>query len=194
MKILLFLVLIYSLTIITAEGIFSQTIRNDIDKSDKELIHEKVVQAINKQMDRFVEDIPVNLLHNYGIYSKDEINQIVVGEPFEVYTLIDSDIFFANTWRVPVVIEDEYRALFTVISNAKDEYRVVDFGATILAEDLSFYRQTSMKGILRVYEIRTDFVILPSEDKSLYFIPLQKYVSGKHKYDLADILNMILKD
>jgi hypothetical protein len=77
-------------------------------------------------------------------------------------------------WRVPVIVNGEYRALLNV-QKKDNEYKIADFGASVLAEDIQNVmnenKDKDVSGILRITAITSDFLIVRSGDKEEY-LPL----------------------
>ncbi|MCX6286634.1 MAG: hypothetical protein NTY96_05925 [Bacteroidetes bacterium] len=147
-----------------------------------------ILKITENQINSFIETIPGNSLANYGFNSREELQKITFDTPVRVYTLKDSNIVFTSTWRVPVVVDKEYRALLTIIK-VNEEYTLTDFGARVLARELFAKKSDHTCGLLRVYELRSDYLIEASSGNQVKFIPIQ---GSKDKlFDLHDIFNMI---
>ncbi|MCX6283605.1 MAG: hypothetical protein NTW31_05150 [Bacteroidetes bacterium] len=147
-----------------------------------------ILKAAKEQINSFIGDIPVNILPNYGFNNREEFKNVTFDAPFKVYTLKDSNIVFESSWRVPVVIDNEYRALLTVIQ-INGEYQVADFGARVLAGELFAKKSVQTCGLLRVYELRSDFLIEATAGNQLQFVPVQG--PKDKRVVLRDILNML---
>lgn len=148
---------------------------------------EKVSITVQQTMIPFLKTIPSNICRYYGIKDTTEINIATVGNPIPVYYLDHDTLMFSNTWRVPLLVNQEFRALFTVF-NDKGNYSIVDFGATILAKDIQKYTQeNNILGIFRVFPLQKDFFILLNENSELIFDPIPTIPNQKCS------LNAILK-
>jgi hypothetical protein len=174
------------------KGVYPQESFLYLEKSNKETIHQKVMNAVASQMNNFLREIPDELLVNYGINNRKEIEQIVIGSPYEVYTLTDTIITFTKTFRVPILIHNEYRSLFTVYMNQNEEYEVVDFGAKVLAETLFSKKHLLSNKMLRVYELKTDFIIVVLPNNQLQFSPVRKERTELHNLDY--IIRLIINN
>lgn len=149
-----------------------------------------VMKAVENSTAAFLDNIPDEILANYGIKYRAEIKRASAGLPIAVYTITHDTVSFTNTWRVPLLIDNEHRALFTVFLTPDGEYRIVDFGATILARELSAYQKDkNFRGLLRVYELHKDFLIINDTKGGFEYRPLP--ASEKKNYSLSDILNSI---
>ena len=184
MKINLILISLLILTNINNAASQEMRIKN------QDSIHTIVIHTIKNSMNLFLDSIPDRSLINYGINDRKEINRITIGKPIGVYNILNDNLYFSNTWRVPITINGEYRALFTVIANSTGEYKIVDFGATLLAKEFFNKRKNfDIKGLLRVYELRKDFFIYDVNKDEYEFIPISTI--DKPHYKFIDIIRMI---
>ena len=152
--------------------------------------NEEVINVVKNTMKPFLDSIPDEILINYGIKDKSEINKATVGNPIAVYTLRNDSVVFTNTWRVPLIIDKEFKSLFTVIKNNDGEFKVVGFGATVLAKEIfSKSNEIELIGLLRVYELQKDFFICDGTNDGQEFQPIPD--PEKRKYTLNDILNLV---
>ncbi len=131
-----------------------------------------VLKTAENQINSFIKDIPDEGISDYGFRNKAEFKKIKFGDPIPVYTLKDSQVVFTSTWRVPVMIDNEYRSLLTVEKD-NGSYKAVDFGAAELAKAYAANKTAATTGILRVYQTRTDYLIEESEKGSPMFIQLE---------------------
>lgn len=144
----------------------------------------------NTSIRLFLEEIPSEILSNYGINNQAEINKATIGKPIAVYTIKNGSLSFTNTWRVPLVIDNEYRALFTIHKNSDDEYKIVDFGAVLLAEEFfKFKKENDFSAMLRVYELRTDYFMCEDSVGEWKFQPISN--QEKSQYSLNELINII---
>mgnify|MGYP001445409698 CR=1 FL=1 len=130
-----------------------------------------------KDLYHFLEDIPVGQEQMFGFNNRQEIYKSELGTPYEIFTLSDS--FFLDekidvskkyvkstgVWRIPIIIDDKYRSLVTVVME-NNSWKIVSIGARGLAEELAEFErnQTSLKhfNILRVFQIKGDFILTSS--------------------------------
>jgi hypothetical protein len=133
---------------------------------------ETVLRTAKSQINSFIKDLPDDGLADYGFLDRKEFGKINFGTPIPIYTWKDSTVVFTSTWRVPVVIEKEYRSLLTVILE-NGVYKAVDFGASELAKAYAANRTPKTIGMLRVYEIKSDFLIEETEKGSQVYIKLE---------------------
>lgn len=144
---------------------------------------------IETSMTLFLEDIPEEQLINYGIKDKSELYLATMGEPVAIYTIEADSIVFTNTWRVPLVIDNEYRALFTIFKTPYEEYKIADFGATLLADVIYQYRkENDLTSMLRVYKLSKDYFISENSQGEFRFQPVPN--QEKKQYSLNDIIEL----
>lgn len=149
---------------------------------------QKMVEATMKP---YLKAIPINLLSLYGISDTLEIQKAEVGTPIPVYYIDHDTLQFSNTWRVPLIINNQYRSLFTVLFD-REAYLIVDFGAVILAQDIQNYiEKTPILGLLRVYPLQRDYFISENNKKELLFDPIP--VSKNQKIKLPEIIQSMPK-
>lgn len=157
---------------------------------DFEPQHRILETSVEKSMSNLLDSIPDELLANYGINNRSELRKATIGNPIAVYTIVGDSIIFTNIWRVPLIIDNDYKSLFTVFKDSKNEYIVVDFGAKLLAREISkIENKDYLTGILRVYELRKDFLIFGNLQSDCEMIAIPN--TEQQKYNLSDIMNMI---
>lgn len=150
-----------------------------------------LIKAASEQIDYLIQEIPENELIKYGFNSLDELGKISFDKPIKVYRLSDDKIEFTLTWRIPIVVQNEYRALLTVVKE-NDKYRAVQLGATQLAEMLYGTKHITSLGLLRVYELKRDFIIDATdgvEKDQLRFIMIDKCKAKS--YNIDEIFQLI---
>ena len=148
-------------------------------------------KMVEETMKPFLKAIPSNLLPIYGISDTLEIQNAQVGTPIPVYYIDHDTLQFSNTWRVPLIINDQFRSLFTVYFD-RDAYLIVDFGAVVLAQDIQKYiSSTPIVGLLRVFPLQRDYFISETKSKELLFDPIP--VSKNQKIKLTEIILNIKK-
>jgi hypothetical protein len=128
------------------------------------------------------------MLPKYGINERASLSKASFGQPIVRCKIIDGNLTFTDTYRVPLIIDDKYVALLTVEKRNDNTYDVVSFGGNILAEQLYESRKNkSILGILRVYELKKDFFYIQSDDTNC-FIEVQ---DASNYCTLEDLLNLI---
>ncbi len=175
--------------------------------SDKDIL---MVAA--KGLQGYLEKIPVNDIGAYGFKAPSEYRLIKLGKPIRMKTfneLADGKknagsstyIVSTNEWRVPLVVNGEYRAFLSVAGDNVHSLSCVDFGAAVLAKEIgNMISSQKIKNcaILRMYTLRCDMVILDSDkiQADYELIPLQSalyLVSGNSfKKNMRVSLNSLL--
>ena len=144
------------------------TYRNDNKK------YHAILLTAQKELSQTLNKIPTGQEELYGFNSKSEIENAEIGKPFEFYTLEDEELKRTSSYRVPVLVADEFRALAT-IEIINDTLHIVDFGATMLAKEIqtACNENSTMNfvGILRIYSLFSDYVIM-SKKQEYFLIPL----------------------
>jgi len=150
---------------------------------------EEAKKIVEVTMKPFLKAIPMDMLPNYNIGDTSEINKAVIDNPIPIYYLDHDSLKFSNTWRVPLIINNEYRALFTVLFS-NEAYSIVDFGAAVLAEDIQKYtKEKPILGILRVFTLHKDYFIIKNDNNESLFEPIPVYKN--QKLPLSEIVKMI---
>lgn len=150
----------------------------------------EISEEINRSIMLFLDNIPQNVLKNYGINNESEIKESTIGDPIAVYTIESNILKFTNTWRIPLIIDNEHRALFTLYKNSDNEYKIVDFGAVLLAKEFSkFGKENDFSAILRVYQLRKDFFMCKDNKDEWKFRPIP--AKDKIEYNLNEIIALI---
>ena len=143
-----------------------------------------MIQAVAGSMKAFLQEIPQDVLPNYGIRNPQEIDKASAGDPVRAYMPENGQLKFTGTWRVPLVISKEYRALFTVVYDPARGYVIVDFGATVLAAEM--YRKklsSGISGILRVYERSRDFFMSENTKGEVMYTPVPNPENKVYSFD-----------
>jgi len=136
--------------------------------------NDEVVQITQKELPQILKKIPLGYEENYGFHNREELQNALAGKPFNCYSLIDNELKSTSTFRIPITVEQEFRALATV-EYIKDTLHVVDFGANVLAKEIQAVCNENSNmvflGILRIYSINSDFLVM-TEGQQDFFIPL----------------------
>ncbi len=166
-----------------------------------------ISKVANEGLKDYLEKIPLGQEEMFGFNNRHDFSKAEIGIPYEVFTL-NADFFndenirrdknyiiSTGNWRVPIIVDNEYRALLT-ISNFNKTYGIVKIGAKGLAEELGLFKQnyTSINtpNILRVFQLKGDFIL--TSNRTIY--PLTSasnglLVDGKKVYSLYAILVLI---
>jgi hypothetical protein len=157
------------------------------DRSGNE---KEMIKIIEGSVKSFLNEIPEDVLPNYGIRNPLEIINASLGEPVGVYMPVNGKQVFTDSWRVPLVIDKEYRALFTVVFDKAEGYKIVDFGATVLAGELfKISKATPISGMLRVYEIRRDFFMSIATEGNVKYMPVPN--PDQKVYSFDEVIQLI---
>lgn len=134
----------------------------------------KVVQTTKKELPQVLEKIPAGYEQSYGFESKDEFLNSKVGKPFRFFTIKNNQLTDTSPYTLPITVDNQFRALATV-EYINDTLHIVDFGSNVLAKEIQTVcnenKQLRFTGILRVYEIYSDFLMVNSKGQN-QFIPL----------------------
>lgn len=146
-----------------------------------------MILSANQDLLSWLAKIPSGFERYYGFHNRNEFPQAEIGIPVQVYTLTEE--FFtrpnpvgylkpSEEWRIPVLYDQQYCALVTVIKQ-NGEWKIVDLGASVLAREIGNYRQhvsvdsKDMLKILRIYQTQSDFLFSgdpnDSPDKIMLF-------------------------
>jgi len=138
---------------------------------DQDTARQSVINIAERQLHAFIDPIPDNQVADYGFLTKSEYKKIKLGDPVPVYTLEDSVMVFTQTWRVPIVVDQEYRSFLTVaiIGNVM---QATDFGAMELAREFGRRKTGRTIGMLRSYILHTDYLMEKGAGNELEFSPL----------------------
>lgn len=126
----------------------------------------QVIESANSGVQSFLAMIPQGHEQEYGFANRSIFSKVEIGEPYQTYFVVKENeaVFFKETqlWRVPLVVDNQFLALLTVI--VKDGVAtVVDLGAARLAKELQYF-ETTHKGekneriLVRNTYISKDFI------------------------------------
>lgn len=126
--------------------------------------NEALLRATSQQLVEYLSDIPLDHLDEFGFDNTDDLNAATLGAPYEMYSLSpEGQISALGYWRIPVRIDDEFRAVVSV-KLAPDGYRIFEMGAAELATELDALEAASnpttivRRCLLRSYKKEADFV------------------------------------
>ena len=129
-------------------------------------------QTAQKELSATLEKIPNGTETQYGFNSRDEFQSAEIGNPFNYYGFNGSTLEKSKTVTIPIIVADEFRALASV-DYITDTLHIVDFGATELAREIQKVQKENASltfvGLLRVYQIRSDFVIMAKSNEYIFF-------------------------
>jgi len=153
----------------------------------------RVQQAAQEGLIHFLGKIPVGSEKKYGFNSRQEFDWAFLGAPYELYT-IHPDLLVSERpvgsgfltpleiWRFPVLSQGSMRTLLTV-AKVEGEWKAVAIGGAGIAFELdrleeiySFDRNNTKRVLLRLFQIKSDFVSignLTQRIEETMFAPLQ---------------------
>jgi len=165
-----------------------------------------ITKVANEELISFLQKIPVGQENMFGFTNRGEFSQAEIGDPYEVFTLsleffdtkniIRNKTYIVSTenWRVPIIVNNQHRALLTV-SKVNNQWSVVKLGAKGLAEELDIFNKNhpsiNESNILRVFQLKSDFIL--TSEKIVYPLTSAKQllsIKGDKdiSYSLYDIL------
>jgi hypothetical protein len=134
-----------------------------------------VLKAAEDEAGTFLGKIPDGYETYYGFKDRAEFSKIKLGVPLKVFTINPDSVdetggaskkFLkdVNEWRVPVTINNEYRALITVVKS-DGKFKAVDFGGVVLAHRIGTITGSFsgyVNNIVRIYSIQSDYILADS--------------------------------
>jgi len=133
-----------------------------------------ISKVANAELSDYLNKIPVGQENMFGFNNRGEFFQAEIGIPYEVFTLnteffdtkniIRTKTYIVSTenWRVPIIVNNQHRALLTV-SKVNNQWSVVKIGAKGLAEELDMFNKNhpsiDESNILRVFQLKGDFIL-----------------------------------
>ena len=139
-----------------------------------------VQTAAMADLEAFLGKIPEGREIEYGFRNREEFRRAKLGTPVQVFTIhpesmregIDPGRGYMvplNEWRVPVIVEGEYRTLLTVaiVNNA---LKTVELGGELLAKEmmkLGEKEPNGRKAMLRLYRLRCDFLVIDRDGSGM---------------------------
>ena len=145
-----------------------------------------IAQAAVKQLPQWLDKIPSGQEQYYGFAEREEFSLATIGTPVHTFYFADEmagdapnhsteKLAPSYEWRVPVAVNNEYRALVTV-APVDGEWKIVDIGAAGLARELGSHKTGHQNILLRSFKAKSDFLVIPSGDqtgKGVLLMPLQ---------------------
>lgn len=153
--------------------------------------------------------IPVGKEGNFGFNTREEFADSKLGAPLLVTKINrDGKLTTLNEWRIPVVVNNEYRLLLTVIKNTNGEFEIVDLGGSALAKEFNTVAINGKKPdmLLRSYDFKIDFLsvnefvnvptlqncIIPLQSAQQFFLS-NKGITLKEKISRQELTDLISK-
>jgi hypothetical protein len=131
-----------------------------------------VTRAAKSEFAKFFALIPQGRETQYGFAPGDNAASCTMGKPLQMLTLTKEfyeggyqadkkNIEATHEWRVPVILNGDYKTMVTVAGDEQDAH-IVDFGGAGLAKELRpmFARSTGDRfGMLRLYPSGASFFV-----------------------------------
>ena len=157
-----------------------------------------VNMAAEAGLSHMLASIPKGYESKYGFANREEFETATVGLPYQMQTIhpeimksnaaiTDDMITSVEEWRFPVICDGRVRALLTV-AKVEGRWQAVDIGAATLAseidtleKDLSLAKRNVNRTILRLYQIRSDFIVITDSSGKVTtgsFYPLNSEQKG----------------
>ncbi len=161
----------------------------------------KLNAFIKENISSVLNKIPQNKEQQFGFNNREEFDIATIGDALQLIHYGDTLNNENYIWRIPILVNGEYRALLTIYQDSNG-YKIADFGAAVLAKDIqqkiNQNPNRTIYGILRIHSISGDFLIVKDDNTDIY-IPLTSaiyYISSKgievkSYYNLADIKKLI---
>jgi len=149
--------------------------------------------AAQEGLNFFLESIPVGFEKYYGFENREEFSWAILGEPYQMYTIHPDNLIYERPaytnfiipleeWRFPVIYQGCMRTLLTV-AKMNGEWKAVAIGGSGIASELdrlekiySFGGYRTKRALLRLYQIKADFIAICDDSQKLedgMFFPLQ---------------------
>ncbi len=137
-------------------------------------VNSQIKNLVNTKLVDFLEKIPNGQENLYGFNDRTDFLNCKAGNPIQVLSLdINNVLIKQNVWRVPVILNNEYKILFTVI-NKSNKLEIVDIGGVKLAKELEKHHKNKPLSLLRIYKAHIDFISNSSGNLDNYlFKPLE---------------------
>ena len=132
---------------------------------------DRVLDAADLGLVNWLEKIPAGGEKGYGFHSRSDFARATLGTPVRMVTIDPQDVDSGTmtkmmTWRVPILLDGEYRALLTVIRQ-DDTYRTVSLGAAVLATEMGQFKREGVGAgsdqetyLLRIHRLSSDFIVV----------------------------------
>lgn len=151
---------------------------------------DKIINAAEYYLIHILEIAPESNWQDYGI--RDRGQRMKMGIPLPIYTIEKDSVVFTNTWKVPLIVDEEYQTLCTVVKESEGKFRGVQLGARVLSKEI-YEKNTdcNFQGLLRVYETKKDYLICDNVNGENKFRPIPNSNNQFFSYD--ELLKTIKK-
>ena len=176
--------------------IFNQVSMGQNAISDVKIFAKRNLQSV-------LEKIPTNDEISFGFNNREEFKLAEIGNPLEFIWYTEAKDNSNKVWRVPIIVNGEYRALLNV-QNLENEFKVADFGASVLARDIqktmNENTDKNVSGVLRLTAITSDFLIVRNGEKEEYLplISAKMFINSRNlelqkTYSPSDLIELLNK-
>lgn len=158
------------------------------DGSKQTLMNERnqqVYEVAQKDLSAFLENIPAGFEKQHGFNSRAEFAKAKPGSIYHIYGVdINGKVFTTDSYTIPVVVDNEYRAMITV-SLVDGKYQVENVGAALLAQELQALEAEKQpagnleKVMLNIYAKKSGLVVYKDVNASIEDADLTPLVSAK---------------
>ena len=132
------------------------------------------IKVAKLELQDLLHELPEGSEINFGFNNRSEFNSAILGEPFSLYRLENDKLVKSSIITIPLIVNEKFISLLR-IDSIENELHIVDFGASELASEIQSetqkYSNLSFNGILRLYSLYIDFIIMSSENV-YYYVPL----------------------
>jgi len=176
--------------------IFNQVSMGQNAISDVKIFAKRNLQSV-------LEKIPTNDEISFGFNNREEFKLAEIGNPLEFIWYSEAKDNSNKVWRVPIIVNGEYRALLNV-QNLENEFKIADFGASVLARDIqktmNENTDKNVSGVLRLTAITSDFLIVRNGEKEEYLplISAKMFINSRNlelqkTYSPSDLIELLNK-
>lgn len=165
------------------------------DKSELKLTPEITEMLISRAYSSHINDSD-EMLSNWGIKDRAQLENLHLGKPIPVYSIVNKKLTFSGRWNVPVMSGGE--PLFMTLVKLEDNGQYVDAGGSGgVAEVIHNYEHKDL--IIGFLGIRSifgyDYLIIRKEDKDIFvkWYDWETHETFKTEYSLSDIINLFKK-
>jgi hypothetical protein len=151
-----------------------------ISADNRDFPDASVIAVARSSIERFLEKIPPGFEARYGFRNRDEFKRALPGVPLRVYIPFPDSQDAKNgnrsdhpvatdEWRVPVLVDGEFRSLLTVTTVA-GVLKAVDLGGAALAREFGEFDKKysgSQRALFRVGRLKCDFILRKRPESSI---------------------------
>jgi len=160
---------------------------------------DSIISIVQSNLAQVLTRIPIGNEIYFGFTKRAEFQQCTSGKPIRVLSLNSKgNLIKLNQWRVPIILNGDYKVLFT-IQKIRKTFEIVDIGGTKLAEEIQLVNKSNtIENLIRLYNLHIDFVsddTIFEMDSNTQIHPLQSAKSwigvGKDTYTIEELKELI---